>query len=198
MDALNQRSHSDSENYPNYDPEDLSNINQQNAHQLQKKYGNLGSNIGSLEQAMEADHGLTPGSAMIDYSTPKDRSTAGNTRIDKNGAIQMQVDPNEDSGNFLDTMNHEMNHAQEMKYGTSRPIWNQPTGPSDSNAKPHFGEDFAGQMFPYEARNALELMGNQLEDQNNPQPGLLNNYGPEGLALQSYLQKKQQMGELSP
>lgn len=198
MDALYQRTDPRKYIYPEYDREDLRNIDQQAGHEMERNYGPYGATLPQITHAMEAQHGLSPGSDKFIYKAPKNPKAVADTTIDENGTPNIQIDPHQNPNDFLTTLDHELNHAAEMTNGTDLQMRGFPSGPSNSNKLPHFASDDAGQMFPYEQKNAVNSMLNQIQNQNNPDSGLLKNYGPEGLALQSYLQKKQQMGDLAP
>ena len=189
-DALYKRINLGPKWYPNYTPQDLSNINAIESKALLKKYGSYGSDLKGIENAMEADHGITPGSVDVQYTDPG-YGAVGSTYFDRNKTPHVKVDPNESSGTFLGTLDHEMNHVAEVRNGTHDPVGGK-IGPSDSNELPHFGSDTAGQMYPYEGKKALSLMTGELQDLNSPDSGLLDKYGPNGQALQSYINNKRQ------
>lgn len=184
-------------------------MRRQNAQALSRRYPS--PDINESARSMIYDKGLYPSEVKPDFSgvikssevplTPA--AIEGLKRDD--GITKAVKDPNAPDGYMthvfvnpslpqseqLSVLNHELQHASDIDQG----IAPQPTADNQSNqnVNPHFASDYPGQMLDYQGRNSVALGAQDLQDFNlSNNIGLLNNYGPNGQAMQTALTQKQQ------
>ena len=175
--------------YPNYSDDERAQMMQQYGHELVKKHP--ASDPNQLGYQIAADQGISPDQVRFRFQSPDNPNEIGNARFEAGQPALVTAYPFSNSDSFAGNLGHEIGHVAEKQAGESISSSNPNRTEANSNSGQHFGSDYPGQMMTYEGKQALDLMGQRLNDQNfGIQSGLVQD-NQKKQAVSDLLKKKQ-------